>query len=249
LPEGTGAAAIIMCSRKIEIARTLLALAMLSAISACSSAPVNFTTQLDQTGGLGPGDPVVHAAATIGSVTSVSPLGDGDSEVGFQVEGAHVKEVHQDAIMLLNTQPGTPSLEVMNQDAMSPAAAPGMRLDGASDSYQAQMIMLSRGPGSLATALSNSINAFPSSSTQPPSQSSAQLGQMLNQIVQQNTAIANAINPPTAAEVSKMKSDAAAVERQFTRNNKTAQANRVRQQLNQSLAGLGVKASSPSPTP
>jgi hypothetical protein len=238
-----------MRSRKFEIVRMLPALALIVAMSACTSAPVNFTTQLDKTGGLGPGDPVVHAAATIGSVTSVSPLGDGDSEVGFQVDGAHAREVHQDAIMLLNTQPGTPSLEVMNQDAMSPAAPAGMRLDGASDNNQAQMIMLSRGPGSLATALSNAVNAFPSSSTQPPSQSSVQLGQMLNQIAQQNAAIATAMSPPTTMDVSKMKSDAAAVERQFTRNNKTAQADRVRQQLNQTLAGMGIKPTSPTPSP
>jgi hypothetical protein len=236
-----------MRSRKFEIVRMVLALAMLVAMSACTSAPVNFSTQLDQTGGLGPGDPIVHAAATIGSVTSVSPLGDGDSEVGFQVDGSHAKEVHQDAIMLLNTQPGTRSLEVMNQDAMSPAAPAGMRLDGASDSPQAQMIMLSRGPGSLATALSNSVNVFPPSSTQPPSQSSVQLGQMLNQIAQQSAAIATAMSPPTPADVSKMQSDAAAVERQFTRNNKPAQAERVRQQLNQSLAGMGIKPSPTSP--
>jgi hypothetical protein len=239
-----------MRSRKFEIARMVLALAMLLAMSGCISAPVNFTTQLDKTGGLGPGDPVVHAATTIGSVTSVSTLGDGDAEVGFQVEGSHAEEVHQDAIMLLNTQPGTPLLEVMNQDAMSPAAPAGMRLDGASDMYQAQMIMLSRGPGSLAMALSNAVNAFPSSSTQPPSQSSSgQLGQMLNQIAQQNMAIATAMNPPTQADVSKMKSDAAAVERQFTRNNKPAQADRVRQQLDQTLSGMGIRPSSPPPSP
>jgi hypothetical protein len=238
-----------MRARKAEIARMVPALAMLVAMSACTSPPVNFTTQLDQTGGLGPGDPVVHAAATIGSVTSVSPLGDGDSEVGFQVDGTHAKEVHQDAIMLLNTQPATPSLEVMNQDAMSPAAPPETRLDGASDMYQAQMIMLSRGPGSLATALSNSVNAFPSSSTQPQSQSSVQLGQMLNQIAQQSAAIATAMAPPAPAAISKMKTDAAAVERQFTRNNKPAQADRVRQQLDQTLAGMGVKSSSPPPSP
>lgn len=236
-----------MRSRVVEIGSIVLA--TLVAISACTSPPVNFTTQLDKTGGLGPRDPVVHAAATIGSVTSISPLGDGDSEIGFQVDGSHAKEVHQDAIMLLNTQPGTPSLEVMNQDAMSPAAQPGVRLDGASDTYQAQMIMLSRGPGSLASALSNAVNAFPSSSTPPPSQSSVQLGQMLNQIAQQSSAIATAMNPPTPAEVSKMKSDAAAVERQFMRNNKSAQADRVRQQLNETLAGMGIKPSSPPPSP
>jgi len=216
--------------------------------AACSNPPAQFTTQLDRPGGIGPGDPVIHGAAQIGSVTGVSPLGDGDTEVSFQVEGDHTKEVHQDAIMLLNAQPGTPSLEVLNQDAMSSTAQPGMRLDGATDMYQVQLIMMSRGPGSLATALSNA-SAFPGSNVVQPSTTTQQMQQMFSQITQQTAAMAMAISPPTHADVATMQTDAKAVERQFDRNGKSAQAAKVQDQMTQIQTTYGIKVAPPAPPP
>jgi hypothetical protein len=222
-----------------------LAMVICATLGACTSPPVDFTTQLDHPGGLGPGDPVIHGATEIGSVTGVSQLGDGDSEISFQIEGNRARDVHQDAIMLLNTRPGTPSLEVMNQDAMVSAAAPGSRLDGASDMYQAQLILMSRGPGSLATALAN---ASSSSNTQPPSPAAQQMQQMFSQITQQTTAMAMAIAPPNPSAVANMQSDAQAVERQLTRNGKTDQAARVRQQMNQMQNAYGIKVAPALPS-
>ena len=219
------------------------------ALAACSNPPAQFTTQLDRPGGIGPGDPVVHGAAQIGTVTGVAPLGDGDTEVSFQVEGDHTKEVHQDAIMLLNAQPGTPSLEVLNQDAMSSTAQPGMRLDGATDMYQVQLIMLSRGPGSLATALSNASGAFPGSNVVQPSTTTQQMQQMFSQITQQTAVIAMAVSPPSQAAVATMQSDAKAVERQFNRNGKPDQAAKVQEQMNQIQSTYGIKVAPAPPSP
>src|SRR5208283_124518 len=50
-----------------------------------AAAPSRFTTQLDRTGGIGPGDPVTHANAPIGRVTGVAPISGGDSEIEFEV--------------------------------------------------------------------------------------------------------------------------------------------------------------------
>jgi len=216
------------------------------ALAACSNPPAQFTTQLDRPGGVGPGDPVIHGAAQIGQVTGVSPLGDGDTEVSFQVEGDHTKEVHQDAIMLLNAQPGTPSLEVLNQDAMSPTAQPGMRLDGATDMYEVQLIMMSRGPGSLASALSNASGAFPGSNIVQPSTTTQQMQQMFSQITQQTAAMAMAMSPPSQAAVAAMQSDAKAVERQFNRNGKPDQAAKVQEQMNQLQTTYGIRVAPPS---
>jgi ABC-type transporter Mla subunit MlaD len=44
-----------------------------------SSQPSFYATQLDTSGGLGPGDPITHASATIGHVTGVSPISGTDS--------------------------------------------------------------------------------------------------------------------------------------------------------------------------
>src|SRR5258707_13871051 len=94
-------------------------LAILFAGCASVQPPAYYTTQLDTTGGLGPGDPVTHASATIGRVTGVTPIADGDSEVSFQIDGANTAEIHNDSIMTLNNLSATPSLDVMNVDAMS----------------------------------------------------------------------------------------------------------------------------------
>jgi len=61
--------------------------------------PAYYTTQLDTSGGLGPGDPVTHASATIGRVTGVTPIGSGDSEVSLEIDGPHTQEIHNDSIM------------------------------------------------------------------------------------------------------------------------------------------------------
>ena len=228
--------------------RFALAIVLATALAACSNPPAQFTTQLDRGGGIGPGDPVVHGAARIGEVTGVSPLSDGDTEVSFQVQGDYTNEVHQDAIMLLNAQPGTPSLEVLNQDAMSSKAQPGMRLDGATDMNQVQLIMMSRGPGSLATALSNASGAFPGSNIVQPSTTTQQMQQMFSQITQQTAAMAMAMSPPTRADVAAMQSDAKAVERQFNRNGKPDQAGRVQDQMNQIQNTYGIKVT-PAPPP
>ncbi|HKN14962.1 MAG TPA: hypothetical protein VJX68_17370, partial [Candidatus Binatus sp.] len=63
-------------------------------IAGCVSQPSFYTTQLDTSGGLGPGDPITHASATIGHVTGVSPISDGDSEIAFDVDGSHADEIH-----------------------------------------------------------------------------------------------------------------------------------------------------------
>ena len=128
-------------------------------LAGCASQPSYYTTQLDTSGGLGPGDPITHASATIGQVTGVSPISDGDSEIAFEVDGSHADEIHYDSIMTLNNLGATPSLDVMNVDAMSHSAPSGTRLDGASSMNEVQMFMTARGPGSFAQALGNVANS------------------------------------------------------------------------------------------
>ncbi len=153
-------------------------------IAGCYSPPASYSTQLDTSGGLGPGDPVTHASATIGHVTGVSPIGGGDSEVAFQIDGPHTSAIHNDSIMILNSLNSQPSLDVMNVDAMSHAAPAGARLDGASSMNEAQMFMSARGPGSYAQALSNVVGG------NTPSPEMVRMQQMLAQISRQS--IANA---------------------------------------------------------
>ncbi len=208
-------------------------------LAGCASQPSYYTTQLDTTGGLGPGDPITHASATIGQVTEVSPIGDGDSEIAFEVDGSHTDEIHYDSIMTLNNLGATPSLDVLNVDAMSHSAPSGTRLDGASSMNETQLFMMARGPGSFAQALGQAAAA---TTAPPPSPATVQMTQMLAQISQQTLASAIAISPPTREQLEQAKREALGVERQLIRNGKAEQAERLRAQLGSMMGGITAPA-------
>jgi hypothetical protein len=204
-------------------------------LAGCASQPSYYSTQLDTSGGLGPGDPITHASATIGRVTNVTPISDGDSEIAFQVDGSHADEIHYDSIMTLNNLGATPSLDVMNVDAMSHSAPSGTRLDGASSMNEVQMFMTARGPGSFAQALGNVAGTSPAP---PPSASTVQTMQLLSQISQQTLATAVAIAPPTPDQIEQAKHEALGVERQLMRNGKIEQAERLRVSMGNMMGGM-----------
>ena len=204
-------------------------------LAGCASQPSDYTTQLDTSGGLGPGDPITHASATIGHVTGVSPIGGGDSEIAFEVDGSHVDEIHYDSIMTLNSLGATPSLDVMNVDAMSHSAPSGTRLDGASSMNEVQMFITARGPGSFAQALGKVAGM---SSSPPPSTSTVQMTQLMAQISQQTLATAVAIAPPTPDQIEQAKREALGVERQLMRNGKVEQAERLRASMGSMMGGI-----------
>ena len=201
----------------------------------CASQPLYYSTQLDTTGGLGPGDPITHASATIGHVTGVSPISDGDSQLAFEVDGPHAAEMHYDSIMTLNNLAATPSLDVMNVDAMSHSAPSGTRLDGASSMNETQLFIMARGPGSYAQALGRVVGATPAP---PPSPATVQMTQLLAQISQQTLASAITISPPTREQLEQAKREALGVERQLMRNGKVEQAERLRAQMGSMMGGI-----------
>jgi len=213
--------------------RGALVLGLLAA--GCASQPSYYSTQLDTAGGVGPGDPITHASATIGHVTGVSPISGGDCEIAFEVDGSHAAEIHYDSIMTLNDLAATPSLDVMNVDAMSHSAPSGTRLDGASSMNETQMFMLARGPGSFAQALGQAAGATPAP---PPSPATVQTAQLLAQISQQTLASAIAISPPTRDQLEQAKREALGVERQLMRNGKVEQAERLRAQMGSMMGGI-----------
>ena len=205
-------------------------------LAGCGSGqPSYYSTQLDTSGGLGPGDPITHASATIGHVTGVSPISDGDSEIAFEVDGSHADEIHYDSIMTLNNLGASPSLDVMNVDAMSHSAPSGTRLDGASSMNEVQMLMTARGPGSFAQALGNVAGSSPAT---PPSPATAQMTRMFAQISQQTLASAVAIAPPTQEQIGQAKREALGVERQLMRNGKIEQAERLRASMGSMMGGI-----------
>src|SRR5271166_192657 len=162
-----------------------------------AAAPSRFTTQLDRTGGIGPGDPVTHANAPIGRVTGVAPISGGDSEVEFEVDHSHAAEIRQDTIMVLSTQGGVPALDAFNTEVLSPAAPSGFPLDGASSFNQAQLFLAARGPGSYAQAWADFLKPLsaPPSPSAPPSAADAQMQALMTQLSQRTIAAAAATSP------------------------------------------------------
>ena len=137
--------------------------------------------------------------------------------------------------MTLNNLGASPSLDVMNVDAMSHSAPSGTRLDGASSMNEVQMLMTARGPGSFAQALGNVAGSSPAT---PPSPATVQMTRMFAQISQQTLASAVAIAPPTQEQIDQAKREALGVERQLMRNGKIEQAERLRASMGSMMGGI-----------
>jgi hypothetical protein len=216
-----------------------------------SAAPSRFTTQLDTTGGIGPGDPVTHVGATIGRVTAVAPLSAGDSEIAFEVDHSHAGEIRQDTIMVLGSQDGAPALDAFNSEAMSPAAPSGFPLDGASSQTEVQLFLAARGPGSYGQMIADLLKPLNAPSA-PPSPAEAQMQSLLNQLSQRTMAAAAASSPATQARLDQTRREAQGVIRQLRRNGNSAQADRLQQQVDTTLSGVGTPANTltiPRPNP
>jgi MlaD protein len=206
-----------------------------------AAAPLHFTTQLDKTGGIGPGDPVTHGGATIGTVTGVAPISGGDSEIGFEVDHSHATEIREDTIMVLVSD-GAPSLDAFNAEALSPAAPSGFPLDGASSQTEVQLFLAARGgPGNYGQMLADFLK--PMSAPAPPaapSPAEAQMQSLMNQLAQRTMAAAAASSPASYAQLDQMRRESEGVVRQLRRNGKTAEADRLQQQVDATLSGVGA---------
>ena len=231
-----------MLPKQVSLAIALGILALTGLGGCAAAAPSRFSTQLDTTGGIGPGDPVIHASATIGSVTGVAPLSGGDSEIGFEVDHSHASEIRQDTVMMLTTQGGAPALEAFSTDISSPAAPSGFPLDGASSPYELQLFLASRGGGSVGQELADLLkqpNTAPPGNA-PPSPAEAQMLSLFTQLSQRTIAAAASSSPMTHAQLEQMRREAEGVERQLRRDGKTAEADRLQQQIDATLSGVGT---------
>lgn len=234
-------------------ARRLAGLAgalMLAALAAgCAPSGLNFTTELDATDGLASGSAVTHAGATIGSVTGLSSMLNGDSEVTFNVADRYGDSVHQDSIAVLRSDHGPPSLDVYNPDPMAPAAASGSRIQGASSQRELAMLLAGRGLAGFATSLSGMLAAL--STTAPgappfPAGLSAldQLQRALAAWQAQAAANGATTAAASAAQLQAINQQARALEQELIRQGQTAQAQKLRDEINRLMGTL-----SPPPNP
>jgi hypothetical protein len=219
----------------------LLTLAAILAVTlgACSSA-AHFTTELDAPGSLAPGDAVTFQGAQIGQVTSLSPAPLGGSEVDFEVQQAHADDVHQDSLVVLQSSGDSAWLELRNPNAYSPVAQPGSRIQGADSQAQARMILASRGLGAMLGGLAQFLGSAPPGAS-PLDALTRELAAM-----QQNLAANASANQAAArAQLDRLVAQGQALEQELIRQGHTAEARRLRRQIE----GLIGSLSPPPPPP
>jgi MlaD protein len=202
-------------------------------LSGC--APVQYNTELTSADGLAPNDPVTTIGTTIGSVTSVNPLPDGNTAVAFNVDHSDARLVLQDSILVLrNDQP--PSLELLNTNPISLRAPAGATLVGASNEQEANLLVAAQMPG-FSAGLSALSSAMGSAAVVPPGATTAPAATALQQqlnAMQNWYAVNGARNTAAAAQqLQGINQSAAALERELINQGRSAEAQRLRDQIEQ----------------
>ncbi|HKV55353.1 MAG TPA: MlaD family protein [Candidatus Binataceae bacterium] len=217
----------------------------------CGCAPDRFNTTLTSADGLGPGDPVTNLGATIGSVAGVDPQPDGSSQVAIDVDHGDVRLVLQDSILVLRNDNG-PSLELLSTNPISLRAPVGATIPGASNEQEANLLVASRMPGFNA-GLATMTGAMGAAGSLPPGAATAPavtaLQQQLNAM--QNWYAANGSRNSAAAsqQLQQINQSAAALERELIKQGNSAQARRLRDQIDQlsrTLAGAPPASAPPN---
>jgi hypothetical protein len=211
---------------------TALGVAVLIAATGCASENARFYTELTQPGSLITGSRVVNLGSPIGSVASVSPLADGSAGVAFDVDRADAGAIHRDSIMVLRDDPGGASLDVMNVNPLSPPASPGTQIDGASNQNDANALVAAKNLAASAPAMAMMMSATGNSAALiNASPAWLQLQQQMTAL-QSQFLIAGARNAAIAAQqMQQVNQNAAALERQLIAAGHSAEAERLRRQV------------------
>ncbi|HUY27095.1 MAG TPA: hypothetical protein VMV27_06705 [Candidatus Binataceae bacterium] len=236
-----------MTARAVTIAAVLN---LAFALSACAGPATHFSTVLDAPDGLGPGDPVVHGATTIGSVTAVAPLASGDSQAQITINPGYAKTVRVDSIMILSGTGIGPSLELENRDPSSLYAPDGATLYGASNPSQAQLFATSLGPPTIVKRYAEFFGKMGGPTASPvPGAPPNPLAQQLQQLTQQTLAAAAAVagnSPSSAAQLDDFRRDSAAVCRQLRAHGKSAAADQLQASVDQMNGAAAAPAAAPN---
>jgi hypothetical protein len=226
-------------------ARLAAIVLFVSGLVACSPAAARFTTELGAPDDLSAGDPVVHAGTQIGDVTDVNPLAYGSSEVSFDVDRRDASLVLQDSIMVLDAPAG--SLDLRNPNPMSPVAAPGSRIAGASSEAEAKAIEAAQGAANYAMGLAQMLAALgPASSSAGGPAALAPLIQQLLALQQSIALGAYAGSPAGRRELRELASRLETVRRELMRRGNTAQAHQLKDEIDRLLAAAGAPLAPPN---
>jgi hypothetical protein len=210
-----------------------LGLAALLTASGCAlSDNARFYTELTQPGGLTTGSRVVNLGSAVGSVASVSPLADGNAGVAFDVNRADAGAIRHDSIMVLRDDPGGASLDIMNANPLSPPASPGTQIDGASNQNDANALVAAKNLVASAPAMAMMMSATGNSAALMNAAPAWLLLQQQMAALQSQFLMAGARNAGVAAQqLQQVNQNAAALERQLIAAGHSAEAERLRRQI------------------
>jgi hypothetical protein len=210
----------------------IIAAILLAAVAAGCS-PVRYYTELTAPDGLVPGDPVTNLGASVGSVASVTPLADGNSGVAFDVGHSDARLLMQDSIMVLHDNP-EPHLELLDPNPFSVRAPAGATIVGASNDNEASLLLASRGLAGMGTslpAIASALGATPPGSATAPGAATVQ--NQLGAIQNWYAAYGARSAAVTAQQLQQINQSAAALERELVNQGRSAQAQQLRQQIEQ----------------
>ena len=202
------------------------------AASGCASANARFYTELTQPGSLGIGAPVVNLGTPIGSVAKVWPLADGNTGVAFDVDPADADAIRRDSIMVLSDNPGGASLEVMTTNPLSPSAAQGTQIDGASNQNDANTLVAAKNLAASAPAMAMMMSAPGIGAAAINTSPAWLLLQQQIAMLQSQYLIAGVQSAGVAAQqLQQVNRNAAALEQQLIAAGHSAQAEQLRRQV------------------
>ena len=216
---------------------------------------VGYSTTLSATSGLQAGDPVTRSGQKIGTVESIKPASDGKSEVDFSIQGDHSDEVRKDTFAVLRTDGGN-RLELRTPDANSPPAPPNSRLAGAATPAEEALLTGGSQLGSFAVSIGAAVQGF-NQDIQALNQSVAAFGNSpawskfhddLENLERQINQAGENAHGVVDRELPRLRGELANLTQQLEREGKTAEAQRLRDQLDRlskSLAG-GSPAATPT---
>ncbi len=225
------------------------AAALLLASSVVAARP-HFSTELDSGSGLGPGDPVTHAGARIGAVTSVTPAANGRSEITFEVDPSAAEAVREDSIVVLSRLGPTPSLELTYTDPLAAPAPDGSFISGASTTAQAEMLLAARGPHSLVERYNKVFSHLGASGSLATSPAAMQLQNDLLALMAASVAsVAAAGSAAVAAQLDRVRRDEQVVEQELVKEGHTHEARQLHDDAAALLAAIPGSAPPPSSEP
>lgn len=209
-----------------------IGIAAMFAAAGCASQNARFYTELIQPGALNNGSPVINLGSRIGSVASVNRLADGNAGVAFEVDRADADAIRRASIMVVRDDPGGASLDVMNADPLSPPASPGTQIDGASNQNDANALVAAKNLAAFAPSMAMMMSATGNSAALMNTSPAWLVLQQQMTALQSQFLIAGTRNAAVAAQqLQQINQNAAAFERQLIAAGNSAEAERLRRQI------------------